>query len=478
MGKTVNGVIWSAIERFSVQIVQFVVSVILARILTPSDFGLVAIVYVFTNIFQTINESGFNTALIHKLNRDNTDYSTVFFANIFIGLVSYLIIFLFSGLIADFYQMPELKTVMRLIGIIVFVNSFIVVQNARFTINIDFKTQAKATLFAAIVSGIFSIFFAYKYKNVYALAVQSITFSLTTVILMWIYGKWRPSLEFSFSRFRGLFQYAYKLILSRLISVLYDDLYSLIVGKFFSSSILGYYNRAMSLMQISSRNIVGVVQRVSIPILCQKQSSKDEMSKVLLRFLVSTAAIVYPVLACLMVLRKPLIEFILTDKWLPSADILLYVCPIGFMYLISTFNRNVYNATGRTDLALKVEIIKKTIFIAIFLFSLKYGFKAVLLSQILNSFIEMLFDTYFVKRQIGLTLFTQLRSLLAVILVTLFMAVVISFFIMYVGNSSVVKLVGGFAIGILSYLLMCYCFNVAEFKTKISVLISRRNVRV
>lgn len=462
-GNAVRGVAWSAIERFSVQGIQFLVSIILARLLTPADFGLVAIVIVFSSIFQTINESGFNVALIHKLNRDELDYSTAFVANLGIGVVSYALLFVCAPLIADFYDNEVLTNVMRILSLNLVINSIGLVPMAMYTIRIDFKTQAKASFFAAVLSGIVGIIVAYVLRNVYAIVIQQILFNVVYVSLMIVFIKWIPSFKFSAARFNGLFQYAYKLIGARVISVVFDDLYSLAIGKIYSPAILGCYNRAQSFRLVLSKNIVNIVQRVSIPILCQAQEDNVQMKRVLLKFLSSTALIVYPMLFGLMSLSEPLVLVLLGEKWIFVSELLYYTCPIGFFYLVSTFNRNIYNATGRTDLALKTEVLKKCVFVCIFLFTMKYDIRIFLIGLITISVFEMLIDITMARKQIGVTMLEELKSLVGIVLSCLAMSVCI-FFVNIHAYSPIAQLFMGFFIGTLTYVGLCYLFNIADFK--------------
>ena len=464
--KAIKGVAWSAVERFSVQGVQFIVSIVLARLLTPEDFGLVAIVIVFSTIFQTINESGFNTALIHKQDRDQLDYSTAFVTNLLIGVVSYLLLFIASPLIASFYENETLIPVMRILSVNLVINAIGLVPMAIYTIRVDFKTQARASLTAAIISGAVGISLAYMIHNVYAIVVQQIVYSIIYVSLMWMFAKYRLSFAFSKERFSHLFCFASKLIGARLISVIFDDIYSLAIGKFYSPAVLGCYNRAQSFQQVLSKNIINIVQRVSVPMLCEQQQDYKQMQNVLLRFMSTTAMIVYPMLAGLMVLSKPIIMVLIGEQWIFASEMLLYACPIGFFYLISTFNRNIYNATGRTDLALKTEMVKKVVFILIFLLTMKYQIQILLFGLILISIIEMLIDATMVKKQIGLTLLKELKSLAGIALATVSMSVIVYITIAFV-SSNAMKLMSGLLIGLISYVVFCYVFNIANFKNEL-----------
>lgn len=461
-----RGLAWSATERFATQFIQFLVAVVLARILTPNDFGLVAIVYVFTTIFQTINESGFNTALIHKLDRSAIDYSTALYTNIVIGLVGYGILFIASPYIATFYNTPELTKIMRCLSLTIVINSLGIVQNAKYTINVDFQSIAKASVTAAIISGIVSIIYAYISHSVYAIVLQSITYSSVNVFLLWVLGRWIPRTGFSKTSFKELFNYAYKLILARLISVIFDDIYSLAIGKIYTPTSLAFYNRANSFQQLLSKNIINIIQRVSIPVLCKSQNDLPDMRNVLLHFVKIAASIVYPLLAMLMALGYPLIYVVLGPQWIGAVEYLYFICPIGFFYLISTFNRNVFNATGRTDWALKSEIVKKCLFIIVFLLTMRYDIRILLAGLIFDSVIEMCYDMHYSKKQIGIKFSEQLKNILPILLASIIMTIATLLIIQPITNPYVSLFVGGIT-GAVVYCIICYIGNIANFRSYI-----------
>ncbi len=456
-----RGVSWSALERFLSQGIQFVVTVVLARLLLPTDFGLIALVLVLLNILQIINEQGFSIALMYKLDRDDLDFSTVYVLNIILGLTLYGILYLSAPLLASFFELPQLTYLTRLIGLNLIFTSFIVVQRAKLLINVDFKTQAKASLLSTIISGIIGIYFAYRGLGVLSLVYQSLVFNGLNTLLIWQFVSWRPHLQFSFARFVKLFNFAYKLILARMINEVFKEIYSAIIVKQYSPSSLGYFNRANSFVVLSSNNIASIVQRVSTPILCEAQNNHQQMGRVLIKFITNTALIVYPILFGLFVLAKPLISVLLTDKWLPSAWILQVLCPVGLFYIISTFNRNVFNATGRTDWALKSEVMKKIIYLPIIFTAIWFGFTALIFSQVIIAIIEFLLDTYYTKKQIGVSIYTQLKAISNIVLACIIMIIIIWISTLYITNNFA-KLAVGFFVGSLTYITYCIVFNVAD----------------
>lgn len=461
--RAVKGVVWSGIERFSVLIVQFVISVLLARILSPSDFGLLALVLVVINILEVLNEVGFGAALMQKLDRDDLDFSTVFVFNMVLGIVLYGLVYLFAPYMALFFNKPELTLLIRLVGLNLIISSFVIVQRTRLWISVDFKTLAKASFIAVLISGSIGVYCAYSGWGVMALIVQLLVNNLVNTLLIWLMVKWKISLRFSYDRFVGLFNYAYKLILARLVNSVFNEIYSIVIGKAYSATQLGYFNRAKSFTELSSGNITSIVQRVSTPLLCEAQHDNKRMGEVLLKFIKNTAFIVFPLLCGLFVLAEPLIRILLTDKWLPSVWILRVLCPVGMMYVISTFNINVFNATGRTDWALKSEIIKKNIYVGIIAIAVFFGFEALIYSQILIGFIELIISTYYTKKQIELTLFYQIASLSSIFFLSLIMAIIVWSVTFTMSNEYYQLLIGIFA-GVISYSIMAYFLNANNFR--------------
>lgn len=461
--RTIVGIIWSAIERFSVQIIQFIVSIILARLLFPEDFGIIAIVNLLLAVFQTINEAGFSVALIHKLNRDDLDYSTTFIFNIFLGVILYIITFLIAPILAQFFNEEQLLVVTRLVCLNLIINSFIVVQRTILTLKMDFKTQAKASFISVVISGSIGIYCAFNDFGIMSLVYQSLLYSTTNALMIWYYSKWIPHTFFSFQRFQVLFNYAYKLTLARLIDVIYQNAYSFIIGKFYSPVQLGFYTKANSFQMLPSNNIAGIIQKVSTPVLCESQNDHEQLRKDFRKFLVSSCMIVFPIMAGMAVLAYPLIIVLLKEKWLPTAEMLKLLSPVGALYIMNTFNRNIFNAVGRTDIVLKLEVYKKIIYVTFIIIAIRWGITALLWVQILNSLIELFINTHYTKKLIDFGLIKQLKALKHVLLscfiMTFAIYIIISFF-----DDYMIKLVIGTTSGIVIYTLMCYFFNIENLK--------------
>jgi len=470
-GKSVRGIFWSAIDRIASQAIQFVISIVLARLLLPEDFAAVAIVLVFINILQTINESGFGLALVQNQQRDESDFSTVYYFNILLGFILYGILFVTAPLISLFFD-QELTLLLRLLGVNLLASSFVVVHRAILLIRIDFKTQAKATTLGVLISGIAGLALAWTGYGVYALAVQSVLNAVVSSWLLWYFTRWRPTASFSKDRFRLIFAYAWKLVMARLINDVFQNLYTVVIGKFFPLKQVGFFNRAVSFQYLSTNLITQIVQRVSMPVLCEQQHDDYQMRQTHLKFMMIAALPVFPLLFGLFVLAEPLVIFLLTARWLPVAYMLQILCPVGLLFVINTFNLNIFNATGRTDLALKVELYKKIIMVALIVVSLQLGFEALLYSQIAVAVIELGFNTWFTRKLIGLKLSTQLIYLWPVVLSSAVMALGVWLVIQWI-SIPLLQLLAGAVTGVFIYLVLIYLTNAGQVRLQVHKTIRR-----
>ena len=309
--KTIHGVLWSAIERFSLQGVQFLINIIMARLLLPSEYGLVAMLAIFLQISQVFIDSGFTNALIQRKNRTEVDYSTVFYFNIFISVVFYLILFIVAPWIAGFYHMPVLIAITRVIALNLIISALSAVHRTRLTINIDFKTQSKASLIAAFLSGGIGIGMAYLGYGVWALVFQSILNSLFLTFLLHYFVKWRPLRVFSICSFKSLFNFGSKLLLSSLLHTIYRNLYTLVIGRKFSARDLGYYTRSEQFAVFPSSNLSAIISRVTFPVLSSIQDDDVRLFVAYRRYIRFASMVIFPLMVGLAVLAKPTVSFCL-----------------------------------------------------------------------------------------------------------------------------------------------------------------------
>lgn len=449
--KTFKGTLWSVVERFSVQGISFLVMIIMARILTPDDYGLVGMLTVFIAVSQSLVDSGFSQALIRKQDRTELDNSTVFYFNIGVGIILYLLLFFCAPLIARFYKEPILIPLTRLISLSILINSFVVVQRALLTIKIDFKTQAKASVSASIASGIVGISMAYMGFGVWAIVWYQLTNLAINVGLLWAFSKWRPKWLYSWHSFRKLFGFGSKLALSGIINTIYDNVYLIVIGKFFSATDLGYYTRAYQFASFPSSNVSGIVQRVTFPILCTIQNDDNRLRYVYRRFLRLSAFIVFPLMIGLAAVAYPLVLLVLTKKWEFSALLLQIICLSMMWYPIHAINLNLLQVKGRSDLFLKLEIWKKIVGVAILCVTVPMGLVAMCWGSLASSIIALVINTYYTGKLIQVGFFTQMKDLIPTLFYS-FLTGAIVWGIVNILSNLWFQLILGIAAGILFFI--------------------------
>ena len=468
--KTIRGVLWSTLERFSVQGIQFVVMIIMARMLTPKDYGLVGMLAVFIAVSQSLVDSGFSQALIRKQDRTETDNSTVFYFNIVVGLILYGILYVIAPLIADFYNEPQLIAITRIIGLSVLFNSMVVVQRALLTIKIDFKTQAKAALTAAVSSGIVGIWMAASGYGVWSIVTYQLVNLGVNVLLLWILSHWRPKWIYSWKSFHDLFGFGSKLLASGLIDTLYRNIYLIVIGKVFSASDLGYYTRAHQFTDFPSSNLTGIIQRVTYPVLCSIQNENVRLADVYRRFLRISAFVIFPLMMGLAAVAEPFVLVLLKEQWLFAATLLSIICFSMMWYPIHAINLNLLQVKGRSDLFLKLEIYKKIVGIIILCITIPMGLVAMCIGSYFSSMIALVINTYYTGKLINVGFIRQMRDLMPTFLLSVSMGAVVYFTINIISFHPIVQLSIGIIIGILYYILLALLFKFAEFKELIQLL--------
>ena len=434
-GRIVRGVVWSSVERFSVQGVQFLVMLVIAKILTPSDFGLVGMLAIFLAVAQSLIDSGFSQALIRKQDRTERDNSTVFYFNIVASALLYALLHVSAPWVADFYKEPQLCLLMRVLCLVVVVNSFAVVQRAVYTATLNFKTQARASFIAALLSGGVGVCLAMNGCGVWTLVWQQLLNAGINTLLLWVFSNWRPRWLYSWRSFRELFTFGSKLMLSGLLDTLYTNMYSLVVGKVFASASLGFYTQAKHFTQFPSSNITGILQRVTYPVLCTLQDDDERLRKDYRQLLRLSAFVVFPLMCGLAAVAYPLIELVLGKKWVFAATLIVPLCFSGMWYPIHAINLNLLQVKGRSDLFLKLEIIKKVIGVAVLACSIPFGLKFMCYSGIATSIIALMINTYYTGKLINVGFLTQMRDLSATLALSLSMFALVFGVTQCIGNT-------------------------------------------
>lgn len=468
--KTVKGVLWSFLERFSVQGIQFVVMIVMANMLTPHDYGLVAMLTVFIAVSQSLVDSGFSQALIRKQKRTETDNSTIFYFNIAVGLILYGLLFTAAPFIANFYHEPQLINITRVIGLSILINSFIIVQRALLTIKIDFKTQAKAAFTAAILSGVVGIWMAFSGYGVWAIVAQQLTNLGVNTLLLWILSHWRPMWIYSWNSFHELFGFGSRLMISGLIDTLYRNIYLIVIGRLFSASDLGYYTRAHQFTDFASSNISGIIQRVTYPILCSIQNEDERLSSVYRKFLRLSAFIVFPLMMGLAAISKPLVLTLLKEEWLFTATLLSIICFSMMWYPIHSINLNLLQVKGRSDLFLKLEIYKKIIGIIILCITIPMGLIAMCIGSFFSSMIALIINTHYTGKLIKVGFIQQMLDLFPILILSISMGAVVYWAINSLSLLPALQLTIGICIGFIYYILIAVIFRFDEFNELLNIL--------
>jgi O-antigen/teichoic acid export membrane protein len=417
--QTDKGFIWSAVERFSVQGIQFIFQIILARLLNPSDYGVIAMLAIFIAIAQSFIDSGFTNALIKKTNRTDIDFSTVFYFNILISIVIYFFLYIFAPLIARFYRTPELVNITRVYMLSLPISALGAIQRTQFTIKVNFKDQAIASFLGALIGGIVGVILASQKYGAWALVFSALATNLITTIVFWLRSPWRPGLKFSFTSLRSMFSFGSKLLFSGLLDTAYKNLYQFVIGKRFSKQDLGYYSRADQFAQFPSSNITGIMQRVTYPILCTMADDNDKLLAAYRQYIKLSAYIVFPLMIGLAAVAKPLVNVVLGQKWGFAATILQIICFSYMWYPIHAINLNFLMVKGRSDLFLRVEIVKKVLGICILLVVMNFNVQVMAAGNIISSLIALFINTYYTKKLAGYGIAKQFKDILPCLMLSL-----------------------------------------------------------
>ena len=451
--KTLSGVKWNAIGRFSSQGISFVIGILLARILSPSDYGVIGMIGIFMAIAQTFIDSGFSSALIRKKDCTDTDYSTAFYFNIAVGIVSYLILFFSAPLIADFFKTPILIDIVRVLGINLFLNSLTIVQTAILTTAVDFKSQAKISLVATIVSGIIGLTMAYNGYGVWSLVYQSVSMSITRTVLFWIITKWKPQRIFSKDSFNYLFGFGSKILSASILHTIYANLTTIIIGKFYTPKDLGYYSRGESMANLPSSNLTMILQSVTYPILAKIQDDNERLIQAYRKYICITSMIIFFGMCLLAALAEPLIITLFTDKWVNSVVYLQIFCFALMFDHICQLNLNILYVKGRSDLVLRLEIIKKTISISMIIAAIPFGVLAICIARALYTQIAVIINTYYTGKLFGLGYTAQIKDFCKYFIYSI-IAVIPAFILTFCSFNPILILIIGACIASLIYWIL------------------------
>lgn len=417
--KTIKGVSWSLVEQILTRGVNFVIGIVLARMLSPTDYGLVGMMGIFLAISQLFIDGGLTSALIRTKNPSDKDFSTVYIINLTLSVVFYFLLFFCAPVVADFYDQPLLKPLMRVVSLILIIGSVASVHGTLLTIRVDFKTKSYISIISAVVSGTVGIVCAYKGMGVWALVAQSIASASAITLLTLLFVRWMPRLVFSKESFKRLFSYSSKLLAASCISTIYDNAYPLVIGKKFTAADVGQYTRAGQFPGIANDTIVGALNRVAFPILSQVQDDNERLLRVYEKYIQLACFVIFPVLMILCGCARPLVAFLLTDKWLACVPLMQIICFSKLLNGVTVINLNLLYVKGRSDLVLRLEFIKKSIAFLILFVSMFFNVTVMCYGLVLYSVIAAYLNSFYTKRILGYTFWQQMKSVLPYFFISL-----------------------------------------------------------
>jgi len=409
--KTVKGTIWSGIDNVAQFGVSFLVSIVLARLLSPDDYGLIGIITIFTAVCTVLINGGFTTALIRKKDVTDDDYNTAFIVNLGVSILLYVVVYLCSPFIADFFHRQELVALTRVSSLGMIIGALGLVQQTRLTKRIDFKTQTKITIVASVASGIVGVVMALIGFGVWSLVAQSLSSQGLRTLLLWVVNKWVPKLRFSSDSFHDMFGFGWKMMVSGLFDTVWKELYQVVVGKYYSPATLGQYTRAKQFSTLFSNNLTSVIQRVTYPVLSNIQDDKERMIVAYRKIIKTTMFVTAISMFFLGAISEPLLYCLIGPKWHEAAIYLPLICITGSTYPLHAINLNMLQVQGRSDLFLGLEVVKKIIGIAPFSVCIFYGILPMLYTSILTTIIAYFLNSYYSGKLLGYSSWMQIKDI-------------------------------------------------------------------
>ena len=456
--KVILGLIWKLIEKTGAQGIQFIISIILARLLLPEEYGIIALITIFLNIANIFIQSGFSSAIIQKKEVDEVDCDSVFYFNLIISIIAYFILYMLSPIISDFYKNPILSSVLRVQSITLIIGGLNAIQNAIIQRKMQFKKLFIVSLVAIIIQGLVGIFMAYKNYGVWSLVISNLVGSIVTTIILWFITSWRPKLNFSIIRLKSMFKFGSRLLLSSLIDIIYNNLYSLIIGKKYDQEMLAYYNRGQNIPNILVTNINSSIDGVLFPALSTYQDDKKGMKMLVRRSIVTSSFIVFPIMFGLFAISKPLTIILLTDKWIDSVPFMELSCIMYAIWPIHTANLQAIKAMGRSDVFFKLEVIKKILGIVIIVITIPFGVYAMMIGCVINSILCTFINAYPNKHLLEYDYFQQIKDILPSLILSIAMSIIISCISIFDLSNFVIILLK-MILGICVYVLGAWIFK-------------------
>lgn len=418
-GKTISGILWSLGQQFSLKIVGFIITIFLARLLSPAEFGLIAMLSVFISVGHVLSDSGLTSSLIRTSSADEKDYTTAFYFNITGSIAIYIILFFSAPVIASFYRQAMLTGVIRVYSLTILINAFFAIQSTILTKEMAFRKQANMQVPAAIGGGILGIILAKSGYGVWSLVWMNLCSSFLSTVMHWIYSSWRPSLLPDLQKFRYHFRFGYKIALSGILESIHQNMYTLVIGKFYSATQLGFYSRAEAISQLPVSNISYAINKVTYPLFSALSQDDVQLKKVYKRIMQQVIFWNAPILIFLCIIAEPLFRFLITDKWLPAVPYFQILCFTGILYPLHAYNLNILKVKGRSDLILKLEVIKKSISVIGIISVIPFGIYGLLYFQLVFTLLGYYINSVYSGQMISYPAKEQLTDLLPILVLAI-----------------------------------------------------------
>jgi teichuronic acid exporter len=474
----VSGVFWSSVERIGSLGIQFVITIIIARVLTPVDYGLIGMLTIFTALGAVLLDSGFGQALIRKNDTTETDYSTVFFTNLALGLTIYFILYFCAPVISIFFHTPELTKISRYVFLVFPINAIGLIQNTIITKNTNFKLLTKISIISAILSGIFGISLAYSGLGVWTLVYQSLFYNLIRSILLWFFNKWRPSLIFSFNSIKNLFGFSSNLLGTGVIVVLFNNIYTLLIGRFYLVEQVGFYNQANRFQDLPTQTLTAIIQRVSYPVLSKIQDDDLRLKSAYRKIINQTVFFNFPLMLGLIATGKNLFLILLTEKWLPAVPYFQLLCIYGALFPLHSINVNILKVKGKGKMLLNLEIIRRLIMVSVIFITLRYGIITLLIGNIVASLLSISINMYFCGKEISFRIFEQIKDITPYFLIALISSLTMFILNEFLEINVALLLSVQIITGILVYLVISQILKLQAYIEMRQIVLGKINSRI
>lgn len=424
-GTVMSGIFWKVLENGGTQGIQFLVSIVLARMIAPEDYVGISLIAIFIAIANVLIQNSFSTALIQNRDVTEVDYSSVFYLNLLAAGILYGGLYMVSPWAAEFYQIPELSVMMRFLALTLFFGAVTSVQNAIVSRTMDFKKLCIASFVTVVLSGVVGVVLAYMGYGIWALAAQQFLYSLLLMLMLGVMVSWHPQLRFSWKRVKILFSFGWKLLCSGFIDTVYTNVYGLVIGKIYNPVMLAYYNRGYQFPLLIANNVGGAIQSVMLPAYAMNQDNRVKVKEMLKRTIITGSFAMFPLMAGMMAVAEPMILIILKDRWMPTVPFLRLFCISYALWPIHVANLQAMNALGRSDKYLKVEIIKKALGIIVLLATIPYGVYAMVLVKTLMELVSFFINAYPNKKLLDYSISEQCKDIFPAALASVVMGVVV-----------------------------------------------------